>query len=439
MNKSSAVRDPARVLVPWLLAACSILLTARYALVTWQLRAPWNASYPYENDVMTDFRDTVMLPGQAVTRGLDPYDIGVHKSTFPHAQEFDPYMPWWLTVTGPLSRLDWASASLVWSFVLAVATSACAFWAGWRIHVSEHHKWHMPRRVTPFVETPCRLGLVFVIVQWLWRPTTVGQGLGNVGALVSIFALCALLGRRDSWWAPFLALAWVKPQFGIPLVIILLVRGQWRRAVGGTALAVVASIPMTALLAHREGGFGQLVAVVLDAVSHLGARSDSEPLKGRVDLDAWLSTTGLGVDGLTPMVAGSLLLVLAVWLSSRLQENRPDLATGLTVLGLLVGFPHLHYDLAILSPLIVWLVLATLWGSRGRACPWLFLSCFLVTTFFCIGLLPGYLVLGGVGFTQVQGHLVRFCYAVFLAFAAWMAWRSRESMTVPDNARSAST
>lgn len=387
----------------------AVLMTVRYALVPWKGRASVDAQYPYQNPLMTDFRDTVILPARALAQRINPYDITPYRQAFPHAQEFDPYAPWWLTVVSPLARLEWGHAALVWSVGLALATSGCAAWAGLQA-------WRHLRDFRPVV-MPCSraaLGLwlaAFVAFQWFWRPTTVGQGLGNVGALAGLAALLAVLGKQDRWHSVFLAVAWVKPQFGIPVVLILLARGHWRRALGGTLLAAVGSLPMVVQLSMAHGGLASLVRTVVNSATHLSNRSGGEPLEGRIDVAALFNVLGLHSGTLLPMAAGAVLLVAAAWLARHVAGDRPGAASLWVCLGLLVGFPHLHYDLAMLAPLVPWAVVEAWARNEMRWVgvlrdPVLWLCGVLAVA----GLAPGPALLGGPGWSRAQGVLVQLCY-----------------------------
>ncbi|MEL4357782.1 MULTISPECIES: glycosyltransferase family 87 protein [unclassified Luteococcus] len=379
-------------------------LTGRYALVAWQLRAPEDARYPYPNPGMTDLRDTVTLPARALARGIDPYRVDAYTTAFPHAQEFDPYMPWWLTVTKPLADLPWDRATLVWSWVLAGCVSACVVGVSARIRQLGAGTW-----------SPVLLAAGMICAQWLWRPTTFGQGLGNVGALASLVTLLAILpADRDRWLAPWVALAWVKPQFGIPVVVVLLCRGQWRRVLGGTMMAVVASLPMIGRLVQLEGGLPALLRTVLASASQLSTRTDLEPLQGRVDTVAQLTLWGAPPSGAVGLLAGAAVLALTARLAMTVSERSPAPATLLVGLALLVTFPHIHYDLALLAPLVVWVVVDRR-GGRWALAIALFLA--------VVGLLPGHALVGGE-YNRVQAM------AVQLAFLGALGWALTEFRTI---------
>ncbi|MGO4957020.1 glycosyltransferase 87 family protein [Luteococcus sp. Sow4_B9] len=389
-------------------AVLAVLATVHYCLTPWRGRADEMAAYPYANSMMTDFRDTVILPAQAIARGMNPYDIESYVKVFTYSQEFNPYMPWWLGLTGPLEPLGWERATLVYSVALGVGTSLLAAVAG--VLVARRLRESMPT-ATPL--SPWVVAAAMVVWVWIWRPTSIGQGLGNVGAFAALAALLALLTRQWGWASLWLAIAWVKPQFGIPLVIILLVRKRWRQAVAGTLLAAVLSLPMVVRLSEIAGGFPELVASVIRATTWVGVREGGEPFMGRVDLAGLLEAVGLGIGSMVPMLLGAVLVGVAAFLSSRYEViDRPALAILLVSCALMVGFPHLHYDLPMLAPLVPW-CLWEAWQARGRGIvrdPGLWLTVLLVP----VGLASDHLLPEQFPVSRLGGVVVLVCIAVLV-------------------------
>ncbi|MFC6397843.1 glycosyltransferase 87 family protein [Luteococcus sanguinis] len=390
------------------LAVLGALLTARYAWATWLARAPWGARYPYENPVMTDFRDTVMLPWRMIDAGRNPYDLVAHEAMFPDSQEFNPYGPWWLTAMHPIGRMGWDNATLAYSILLAMATSLGAFAAGW---------W-MSRRAGQWGGLdlpPAAMGFAMVVLVWVWRPTSVGMGLGNVGSFAALCALLALLAPGTWWSALFLALAWVKPQYGIPLVVALVVLRRWRSAFAGTAVAGLASLPMVVKLSGLAGGFGALVRSVLDQTAQVGARSGGEPLEGRVDFGLWFAL--LGASETIALLIGVVLVAAASALALRVQRaGRPGAALLLVTVAVLVGFPHLHYDLTMLLPAVVWAGVELVQRADRRWGGMVGLLGLAIVLLIFIGIFPGALVMDGAHFSRLQAVLLG---ASALLIAVW--------------------
>ncbi len=369
-------------------------VTVRYALVTWQRRAPEDVSYPYTLNVMTDFRDTAVLPARAIAAGMNPYDIVAYKEVFPFAQEFNPYAPWWLGVTAPFGRMSWSDATLIFSCFLAVTTSLFAFAAGWLAH-RQLRQIGLPG----WVSAPT-FACAVVVFTWLWRPTTIGQGLGNVGAFAALACLLALMVRNAAWGSLLVALAWVKPQFAIPLVLLLLLRREWLKVLSGTGAAILASLPMVLKLSAIAGGFPELVGSVFDAVAILGQRTGGEPLTGRIDLSLWSTLVGIGSD-IPATALGVGLLVLSARFSVFLERRgRPAAGVTMMALALLLAFPHLHYDLAMLAPAVAWMGLEAALRPRGLRLGHYDLTLLTALVMLLLAGLPWQRFLGGLGYNR---------------------------------------
>ncbi len=414
-----------------LLALMGVLLTARYAWVSWLSRAEFNARYPYENVVMTDFRDTVMLPWRMIQAGFNPYDLAAHDAMFPDSQEFNPYAPWWLSAMQPIARLGWDHATLFYSIALAVATSLAAFAAGWWLsrRAGQWGGLDLP---------PAMTGVLLVNLAWIWRPTSVGMGLGNVGAFAALCAATTLLAPGTWWGAVFLALAWVKPQYGIPLVVALVVFRRWRVAVAGTALAGVASLPMIVKLSDLAGGLVPLLRSVLDQTAKVEARAGGGALEGRMDMGLWFALTG-GSSSVA-MLGGVVLVAAVARLAMRVREaGRPGGALLVATLTLLVAFPHQHYDLPVVMPALVWAGIEHVQSVRRRADHWASLLVGTGVLLLFVGLFPGGLAMDGATFSRIQAVLVQIAALLAIGWALQSFREKRESTIRPGSLAQTST
>lgn len=322
--------------VGWLAA---LGLTWRYVVVGWTGRMPFLTPASSVEKGMSDFRDTALLPNLAIERGVNPYDLVTYHDFAPHAQFFNPYAPWWLTVTRPLSALSWDQATLVWSCVLGLLTVGVAIIGGREI--AQHV------RLSPWLVVPWCLTLL-----WLWRPVALAHGLGNIGALVAVAAGLALLVRNRWLGAVLVAIAWIKPQYGLPLGMVMLVMPGLRARYGwGSLLAVLASVPEVIRLASIAGGLPALVSSVIHNVLAVGDESAVDLMEGRVDIGGLAAVFGWYPGAGVSMAIGAvLLLVVATW-GRRLEERRMQVALLLAA-AVIVSFPHFHYDLSALALLL---------------------------------------------------------------------------------------
>lgn len=332
------------------LGVLAVGLSAWYVRTAWIGRMAFDAARPYANPGLSDFRDTAVLPNRAIMAGLNPYDAQRYQTFAPGAQEFDPYVPWWLTATQPLATLSWETATLVWVLICAILYVLAAG--------------HLYQVLRPHVRIPHQAATavaVCVIAVWAWRPDVIALGLGNVGGVVALAAGFALISRRPWLRVVLLAVAWIKPQYGIPITIVLLCwPGRRWQALAGTAVAAVASIPAIVETSRLAGGFGALISSVLRTTAEVGAGVHATTLVGRVDLGGVAGRLGWAAPLSLLLIIG-LGLVIVVGLATRplLANGRPEVGFLLAGCAVLVALPHFGYDLAMLFPLVVSAAVAT--------------------------------------------------------------------------------
>lgn len=277
-----------------------------------------------------DFRDAIHAPAAALLDGVDPYNTDALLAHDPGVgNPFDAYAPHHLLLALPLAVMPLAAAGVVWWVLnLALLLGVCTF---------------VVHRVRPAWGVTGVLGLAAL---------TLISNPGRFNFLTGQPTLAMVLGTYLAFSSPNpwlaaggTALALIKPQFGLPVLLLLLAAGRWRAAAGGTALASVLALPVVAVLGVMEGGLGNLIRAVTDNVSSSNAQAVSE---FRVDLvGSFMRLTGTTIG-----IPGHLLVFLALvsagaWLLRR--HGKSD-AAGLTVVGLVtvLSLFHLPYDLLIL-------------------------------------------------------------------------------------------
>lgn len=210
---------------------------------------------------------------------------------------------------------------------------------------------------------------------------------GQINPLIAVGAAGSLIARRThpGWASVALGVAWIKPQFGLPLALLLAVRGSPRVALAGTGVAAVASLPVAALLVVREGGVGGFLDSVGANLAHAQTTSygafDS-PTTFRIDLVAAL----FRVTGWAPPAAELVAFVLVLGTSAlalralaRCERADPTNAAAAGVLAdLLIGLAvvtavvHQPGDLLITFPATIaaagmWWWIGSRTGSGGEA------------------------------------------------------------------------
>ncbi|WP_233223554.1 glycosyltransferase family 87 protein [Amycolatopsis sp. CA-128772] len=338
-----------------LLATLATAASAWHALApSWQVPLPSAANLGEER--LQDFRDALYFPIREFLHGGNPYDPAAMFAHWPVRQDFNLYQPYHLLLHAPFALPGYRAGAVAFSVVSLLLLIALAAMAA-----------HAVRR---FVPAP--FGVTTAVVAALLVTSQVGKAqlyVGQINPLVAVGAAGALLARRDrpGWAAMALALAWLKPQYGLPLAVLLFARGSRRVALTGTAIAAAASLPVVALLVVRGGGIGPFLDVVVANLTHARGTDygavDSVTAQ-RIDVAAVLfRVTGWAPAGVELAVLAGVLGTSAL-LARRLTAPLADL---LTCLAVVVCAVHQPGDVLIAVPSMA--AVAAVWW-RHRAGPW---------------------------------------------------------------------
>ncbi|PRY38009.1 glycosyltransferase family 87 protein [Umezawaea tangerina] len=343
----------------------ALLAAAGLVSAWWALRPSWQVPLPtLENRPevrLQDFRDATYFPLREFLAGGNPYDPAVMFAHWPVRQDFNLYQPYHLVLHLPFALVDYrvgAVAFVLTSLLLLVLLSLMAA--------------NAVRRVVPL---PLALGTAGIAAALV--TSQIGKAqlyLGQVNPLLAVGAAGALAARdrHPRWAAVGLAVAWLKPQFGLPLAVLLLARGSRRVALAGTAIAAVASLPVVVLLVVRGGGIGAFVDVVAANLAHATSTdygAVDSPTAQRIDVPAVL----FRVTGWLPPGAEALALV-GVLAASAVLARRLDrtgeaaVADLLTCLAVVVCVVHQPGDVLVAVPAMA--VLAAVWWRRRREPGW---------------------------------------------------------------------
>jgi hypothetical protein len=224
---------------------------------------------------------------------------------------------------------------------------------------------------------PLLLGTV--VIAALLVTSQVGKAqlyVGQVNPLIAVGAAAALMARssRPRVAALGLAVAWLKPQFGLPLAVLLFARGSRRVSLGGTAIAAIASLPVVGLLVYRGGGIGGFLDVIkanLEHASHTSYGAVDSLTAQRVDLSAVFFRT---TDWLPP--AAELVVLVGVlaatsYLARKLDRGDEDsrsVADLITCVGAVVALVHQPGDVLIAVPAMT--AVAVVCWRRRREPAW---------------------------------------------------------------------
>lgn len=205
-------------------------------------------SYDSALDGMKDFRDAVYYPVVAFLEGISPYHAG-YREFHPEHCEFPGFTPLTLLIHSPLgllplraAALAYYSLSVVLMAVLAVLVLRCS---------------GLP------VRADTTFGLAALLV--LSRPGHIDLYLGQLALPMALGTLLTLHFSKEKPWVAGLGLALVsiKPNFGVPLALLMLCRRDYRAVLIGTALGSLGALIGVAVLAVSYGNVGEFFRILI--------------------------------------------------------------------------------------------------------------------------------------------------------------------------------
>lgn len=360
---------------------------------------------------LQDFRDAAYFPVREFASGGDPYSTSAMLRHWPVRQQFDLYLPAHLLLNYPLNWLAYHQAALVYTVVgLALLTllgAASAVWA----------------------ELPGGRSAQ-ILVAAVFVGSQVGSAqifLGQINPLVAVGVCLGLWysARRLPPAVIGVALSWLKPQFGLPLVILLVARGRVREAIYGTGLAACASLPVAAVLIARAGSLGSFWSIITDNVNSAQQASyDAADSASSLRIDAaadWYRLTSWLPSHVEPVITVAVL-ALGCLLMLRRRSNgalslEEQLAAGLAIL---LAVVHQPGDSLIVLPAVV-MVLGRL--LRGASVDPLVVAAALLCLVPAVHFSVAARIISHLVGARVEGFLDGF--AISLAGALMVAWGLR--------------
>lgn len=338
-----------------LVAVVGALSAVRALRPSWEVPLPSRANLPEER--MQDFRDALYFPIREFLNGGNPYDPAAMFAHWPVRQNFNLYQPYHLVLHLPFALPGYRVGAVAFAVASLLLLAVLAVLAAGRVRL---------RAAVP-------LGLGAVVIGTLLVTSQLGKAqlyLGQVNPLIAVGAAGALAARSSHprWAALALAVAWLKPQFGFPLAVLLFARGSRRVALGGTAIAAIASLPVVGLLVARGGGIGAFLDVIADNLAW-AAGTDYGAVDSftsqRVDLPAvFFRVTDWLPPAAEPLALAGVLAVTAA-LARRLDQDADTVPVAdlLTCVGLVVAMVHQPGDALIAVPAMA-LAAVVCWQRR---------------------------------------------------------------------------
>ncbi|WP_040159525.1 DUF2029 domain-containing protein [Nigerium massiliense] len=297
---------------------------------------PWGMDWRVQGNLLLDYRDLVVVPGRYLWSGGNPYDPLPYLAAHPWAQEFDPYTPSWLLISLALGPLPIEVGATIY---LVVCTALLALLSVWLVQWA----WRRSYLIS---------GLLFL---WLlvWSPT---RWLTSSFIVFFGFALAVREMRKPGGGNPWMAavglsIAMFKPQFGVPIVVVVLMMRRWDAVWRTVVMTVVASAAPLGMCIKAAGGvvgfIDSIVRVIQHATSPAAPTGLLSPYMFRTDA-AGLFTRVTGTEPPTALTLGAAAIFLGVCVF--IWRGRPswDLVCGLMVPPILLLPVHLDYDMVFL-------------------------------------------------------------------------------------------
>jgi hypothetical protein len=296
---------------------------------------------------MQDFRDAVYWPVVAFLEGINPYDTPRYRAAYPVGAEFPWYSPSTLLVHLPFGLLSFRAAEGAYFTLCVVLVLVLAF---------------LVLRICGIEARAGRLFALATMIQ-LSRPGYSNLLAGQVTLQVALGCLVALHWAKSRPWVAGLglALASLKPTYGVPLALLMLCRRDFRAVAVGTAVGGIGAMIAAAVLVVESGGPAEFFQALARSYASFQADPAASPLTGTMRWDA-LATTAR-IIGWNPGPAAAIAVFFAVCAVCGLAVARcsragrscrgDDLSSTIASLAILVSVYHMAYDALLLAlPLV---------------------------------------------------------------------------------------
>lgn len=323
-------------------------------------RTSSNLANPYDPDrtgwAYAAYRDATYFPVVSMLEGNNPYDAEDYLNRYPVSDVFPPYLPSTLLVHLPFGLVPY-KVSVALYFVLNLVLTILVAWY-----------------VLKMVGASTALDRVLWLSVFLLftRPGQSNLVLGECTFIVALACYVCLdaVDRRPWVSAVALALATLKPTFGVPLAVLLFFTKRPRGVFLAAAISVVLCLAIVGVLVRNEGGVEPFVGSLLTAYDASEDHPESHPSTSpsRIDLKGLVGRlVGLDPGVAVEVVLAGLILGWGIWLLRRsARQGRPLLGdAGPICLAILTSIFHQPYDLVLLILPAVMLL------SEKKKFPWL--------------------------------------------------------------------
>jgi hypothetical protein len=300
-----------------------------------RLRMPW---------VMNDFKTAIYCPVSIFFQGGNPYDRQQFLRGCPVQDVFPLYLPSTLILHAPWGLLPIETATLGY-FGLSVVLSLAIVFLSFRLRDG---------RATA-VQVLLGAGLLLLSRPGQWN-LLLGQP--SLELAIATYLALYLAPRAPMLSGLALAVTMYKPTFGIPLGLLMLVRGDRRAVLAGAAFTILTNAPPLLTLMHRAGGWQSFLGDLQRSQQAWQGVVDPASQVYGVDTPGLLSRFLGSRLQAAPYLVVSLAVLGAAAAAVRTLKHQTDrkvahLSLAIICLAMLVSVHHQAYDLVLLvAPVI---------------------------------------------------------------------------------------
>lgn len=368
------------------LCACVVGATALRIVREHQTPGPFDTT----RQGFCDFQNGVYFPSLAFRHGLSPYSQA-YAASYPVERSIPFFSPVILAAHVPFTWLDLQPAEVVyfvWMLMLVAAIAACVTY--WHQHLSDGEVWRWD------LFACLALGLV---------ATRSGQQTLFTGYFTFELILASLVAVHYAQSRPLLsALALVlvsaKPNYVLPIALLMLCRGNFKAVILGGIFSASLAVAAFAWI-MPVGGVSELLEQIQQTQEIHRSDPIERPVNNWIRIDAlaiiakWTASDPAELLALAVMLAMLVPAGALLWLhlhpsrnafnQEARSANKPfadgsvlGLSGGLVLLTSVVSVYHHVYDGLVMVAAVAALFMGTAdWRQTGRATRWLLAGCLL--------------------------------------------------------------
>jgi hypothetical protein len=311
--------------------------------------------------IMADFFSGVYYPVRAVLSGENPHDRERFLALYPVDDGYPPYLPINLLIHLPFGLLPPATAAGIYFLFNLTLTILLAYFALRLAGVTEVSRSTILLAALILFSRPGHWNLVL------------GQRAAELAVAVYVALYFARRAPRLS--AVAVAIALIKPTYGLPVGLLMLAAGHRQAAILGLTVGAAVNIPLLGFLATRQGGVRPFVESLTAGYRTWQQVEDVNPATSSVRVDAASTVSRFGghalPDGSQIAMTLIILVIAAAVLRAQPRTDEPGsraTVNGIICLAVVLTAHHVGYDLLLLTAPCVALVLRGLPTTATR--PW---------------------------------------------------------------------